>query len=217
MTDIAVYIEGGGDTAGQKAELRQGFDLLLAASKAKASEKRGSLRFICCGGRQQAYEAFLNSIKATINALLVDSESPLPPVPAGRAQDAELRVAHLQKKDGTGGRGQGDAWQFLGIPCERVHLMVQCMETWIVADPDSLESFYKKNFKKDALPTRSNLEEEPKADIYTKLEKATENTQKGKYGKIKHASKLLLLIDPEKVAERCPRFAIFRDWLLEAI
>jgi regulator of sirC expression with transglutaminase-like and TPR domain len=91
------------------------------------------------------------------------------------------------------------------------------METWIVADPDSLESFYKKNFKKDALPTRSNLEEEPKADIYTKLEKATENTQKGKYGKIKHASKLLLLIDPEKVAERCPRFAIFRDWLLEAI
>ena len=95
--------------------------------------------------------------------------------------------------------------------------MVQCMEAWIVADPDTLESFFKQKFKKDSLPKRPNLEDVPKADLYETLKNATKDTQKGEYGKIKHASKLLLVIDPEKVAQRCPRFSIFREWLSESI
>ncbi len=91
------------------------------------------------------------------------------------------------------------------------------MEAWIVADPDTLEEFYQQNFRRTRLPARDNLEEEPKGDILAKLESATEETQKGQYGKIKHASKLLLMIDPEKVAKRCPRFLIFRVWLNESI
>jgi hypothetical protein len=103
------------------------------------------------------------------------------------------------------------------VPPERVHLMVQCMEAWIVADPDTLETFYKQNFKKNCLPTRPNLEDVSKTDLYEKLKNATKDTQKGEYGKIKHASKILLVIDPEKVAKHCPRFSIFRNWLVESI
>ena len=215
-----MYVEGGGDTAGQKAELRQGFDALFATERSKTREKRGSLRFICCGGRQQAYDAFMNSLAvnpATINALLVDSETPMAPVPPNKAEDAKARVAHLHRKDGTAGRGQGDGWQLTHVLPERIHLMVQCMEAWIVADPDALQVFYQQKFKKDSLPRRPDLEEEPKADIYAKLKTATKDTQKGEYGKIKHASKLLLLIDPDKIARRCPRFKIFREWLIESI
>jgi hypothetical protein len=220
VTEIAVYIEGGGNTAEQKAELRQGFDALFASEKSKARGKRGSLKFICCGGRQQAYEAFINSLTVNptaMNALLVDSETPIAPVPANKAEDAKARIAHLQQKDGTAGRGQGDGWELGNVPPERVHLMVQCMEAWIVADPDALEAFYRQNFKRDSLPKRPDLEQEPKADLSEKLKNATKDTQKGEYGKIKHASKLLLAIDPVKVAERCPRFTIFRDWLVESI
>ena len=61
--------------------------------------------------------------------------------------------------------------------------MFQCMESWIVAHPDALESFYEANFRKDKLPKRSNLEEESKADISAKLEKATEETQRENTGK----------------------------------
>jgi hypothetical protein len=226
VTEIAVYVEGGGNGKEEKAELRRGFDALFAQQKSRAGDKRLSLTFICCGGRQEAYEAFQNALQVNrerINALLVDSETPIAPVPKDRAgetdkvKDALLRVTHLKQKEGTAARGQGDGWELSDDLAARVHLMVQCMEAWIVADPDQLESFYKNSFKKNSLPKRSNLEEELKADLYKKLKDATKDTQKKEYGKIKHASKLLAMIDPDKIGKRCPRFNIFRAWLTESI
>ncbi len=226
MTEIAVYVEGGGDRVAFQEELRRGIDALFVKERSIAREKRGSLRFICCGGRDEAYKAFKNALKVNherINALLVDAETPIAPVPkdkAGetdKAQDALLRVVHLRQKEGTEARGQGDGWELSDDLALRVHLMVQCMEAWIVADPDKVEEFYKQKFKKNSLPKRDNLEEEPKADLYEKLKKATKETQKGEYGKIKHASKLLELIDPERIAQHCPRFKIFREWLIETM
>jgi hypothetical protein len=226
VTEIKVYVEGGGNTAEQKAELRRGFDALFAREKSRAGEKRLSLTFVCCGGRQEAYETFKNALNVNrerINALLVDSETGIAQIPkdkAGemdKAKDALIRVAHLRQKQGTVERGQGDGWELSDDLAARVHLMVQCMEAWIVADPDAMGGFYKKDFKKESLPKRENLEDEPKADLYEKLKKATESTAKKEYGKIKHASKLLETIDPEKISERCPRFGIFRSWLIESI
>lgn len=220
MSEIAVYIEGGGNTAGQKAELRQGFDALFAKEKSKAAATSGSLRFIFCGGRREAYETFMNAVAVKpqiVNALLVDSEAPIAPVPADRSQDATQRLRYLRQTQAIGPRGQGDGWQFEDVSPERIHLMVQCMEAWIVADPEALENFYKQDFRRARLPARANLEDEPKADIYAKLEAATKETRKGLYAKIEHAGKLLLLIDPEKVASRCRRFSIFREWLNASI
>jgi len=221
LKDIAVYVEGGGNMAGLKAELRQGFDALFRNEKPKASEKKVGLRFVCCGARDEAYKAFKNALKENserINALLVDSESSIDPVPEDGAKDAGVRVAHLRKKEGIGVRGQGDGWLLSDDIAARVHLMVQRMEAWIVADPDALEGFYKpKFFKKEKLPKRSNLEQESKSDLYAALDKETKGSRKGTYGKITHAGKILVLIDPEKVANRCPRFAIFREWLNESI
>jgi hypothetical protein len=217
---IAVYIEGGGETAAQRAELRRGFDALFQSEKENARGKRGSLRLVCCGSRNEAYSAFMNELAvnpAVVSALLVDSETSTGPVPADRTQDAVLRCDHLKQKQGSGGRGQGDGWPLTGVSPDRVHLMVQCMETWIVADPDALEKFYRQGFKATRLPNRNNLEEEPKTDVQAKLEGATEATQSGTYAKIRHASKLLLIIDPGKIAKRCPRFAIFREWLADSI
>jgi thiamine pyrophosphokinase len=50
-----------------------------------------------------------------------------------------------------------------------------------------------------------------------KLEKATTKTTKGKYAKIKNASKLLALLETTKVRKRYPRFLTFIEWLDDQI
>jgi len=211
VTEIAIYVEGGGDTPEQKAELRRGLDGLLDNVKSKARAKRLSWKLIPSGGRQATYEAFINALHTNpdrINVLLVDSETPIAAVTGDTDQDAEVRVAHLTQRD---------QWDFSEVHSQRVHLMVQCMETWIVADVDALRRFYGQGFATNSLPRRVNLEEEPKVDVYNKLMMATRATQKGEYGKIRHASRLLQNIDPIQVETHCPRFAILMRWLEESI
>lgn len=165
------------------------------------------MRIVCVGARNEAFGAFINAIRTNpnaINVLLVDSETHVATYAGNAPQDATVRVAHLTHRD---------HWNLAEAASERIHLMAQCMESWIVADPGALETFYGKNFVSDSLPSRANLEEEPKPDVYAKLTKATRATQKGTYGKIKHASQLLQRIDPAKVAKRCPRFSLLTSWL----
>ena len=154
MTQIAFYVEGGGDTAHQNAELR------------------------------------------------------VVPETGDPARDAAARVAHLRQRDG---------WDLSAMSAERVHLMVRCMEAWIVADPDALAVYYGQGFSLTVVPARLNLEEGPKPDVNDKLARATRGTQKGEYGKMTHASQLLQRIDPARVAQRCPRFASLTRWLEQTI
>jgi hypothetical protein len=211
VTEIAIYVEGGGTSAQQKAELRQGLDALLEPQKRAAQGKKVRWKLVCCGSRYEAFRAFKNAstqAPGVTTVLLVDSESPFSPVAGTAQQAAQARISHL---------AQRDAWNFDDLVAERVHLMVQCMEAWIVADPQAMEAYYGQGFAPNQLPRRQNLEEEPKLDIYAKLARATEGTQKGAYGKIKHASQLLGRIAPGKVAQRCRHFSVLTEWLNEVI
>ena len=95
--------------------------------------------------------------------------------------------------------------QFAGE--DTINLMVQTMETWIVADPDALSTYYGQNFNGNVLPGRTNLEEVAKREVARVLNQATERTTKGRYHKIRHASDLLKRIDVERVKQRCPHCA----------
>ena len=224
MNEIAIYVEGGGDTAQQKAELRTGLDQLLDAQKKEARAKRLGWKLVPSGGRDSAFAAFANAFKnssdQTLCVLLVDSEDKIPPEESIRDEESDeetsqrlfknskTRENHLSNRDG---------WNFGGAPPDVIHLMVRCMEAWIVADPVALKGYYGNGFHENQLPVRIDLEDEEKLQIYDKLEKATKDTSKGRYAKISHASKLLALIDPNKVATRCPRFATFTSWLSREI
>jgi hypothetical protein len=205
MTSIAIYVEGGGDSRDGKAALRQGFDALLGRQKNAVRIRKMGWKLVLCGGRDTTFEAFqhaTNDGPADIVALLVDAEQPV----ANATPDG--RVAHLASQD---------RWELGGVAAERVHLMTQCMEAWLVADAEMLAAFYGKDFRVGALPKRTVLDDEPKDSLYSALRTASKDTQKGAYGKIKHASELLKRIRPDKVAARCGSFQHFTGWLDAAI
>ncbi len=210
MKSIKIYVEGGGDTVAQQAQIRDGMEELLKIQKELAQEKRIKWKLIPRGGRDQTFEAFNNAFRQaddeTLVVLLVDSEEAISPeVNDDPDRNAKMRKDFLLHRDAS--------WDLKGIPPAQIHLMVQCMEAWIVADPEAVAGFYGQDFHVKDLPVRRDLEEEPKPAVYDKLARATRNCQKGQYGKVKHASKLLALISPAKVAERCPRFKTFTEWL----
>ncbi len=201
MSSIAIYMEGGGDGKDTKAALRQGMDAFLTPLKDNARSNSWRWRVVPCGSRMAAFDGFRNAALRgddAVVALLVDAEGPV---------DGSNR-AHLQSKDG---------WDLKSYSDDVVHLMVQTMEAWIVADPDALVDYYGQNFSKNALPRTRNLETVSKADIASRLEKATRSTQKGTYHKIRHASDLLQRISQQKVQQRCPSCARMFNELGQAI
>ena len=191
MRSFVIYVEGGGHSTGQKRKLRAGFDAFFGELKEMARKRRWGWRLIPCGARQMAYEAFVNARDhakdGEINILLVDSETPV---------TERTTAAHLQARPGEG-------WDLAGVPPDHVHLMVQTMETWVVADPEALARYYGPGFRANALPARPNLEEESKDAVARALDRATRQTQKGLYQKLMHGSELLKRIDAVKVQQRC--------------
>jgi hypothetical protein len=202
---VRIYIEGGGDSTNGKAQLRLGFEALLARQKGQARSKRMGWKLVLCGGRNATADAFLVEDQARtdeIVVLLVDSEDPI------ADQSPNGRVGHLRRRDG---------WPLQDYQADRVHLMTRCMEAWVVSDPEALKGYYGQHFQDSALPKRAVLDDEPKQALDEALHSATKRTQKGEYGKIKHAGDLLQKIDATKVAKRCTSFRQFVNWLERAI
>ena len=203
MSGVAIYMEGGGDSRDAKVAIRQGMNELLQPLKAAATAKALDWRLIPCGGRNEAFRRFRDAVGNGDNAivvLLVDAEGPMPVVGDPRP--------HLQLRDN---------WDMQFADDDTVHLMVQTMETWIIADPDVLSRYYGQNFNRNLLPRRENLEEVPKADVTRILNQATGRTTKGRYHKIRHASELLKQIDVGRVKQRCPHCARLFDKLGQKI
>ena len=158
-------------------------------------------RIVPSGGRSLAFNDFCTAIANGETAmLLVDSEGPV----AAHAQainpvafDPWLHLAHRV----------GDGWaKPVNAGNEHCHLMVQCMETWFIADRDTLSSFFGQGFNLNALPHSANpVEDVEKGDVYAALAAATKNCRtKDPYGKGEHSFKLLSLVDPLKVVAASP-------------
>ncbi len=191
MTCVTIYMEGGGNSTEGKKRLREGMNQFLRELREKARKNRWRWRLVPCGSQRRAYKTFSNARdhagEDEIVILLVDAEAPVTaPTPA----------EHLRTR-------RGDGWDLSGVGDDRIHLMVQTMETWLVADPDALADYYGQDFRASALPSRQDLEAEDKTALANALKRATRQTRKGRYHKIHHAAALLRKIDPAKVCARC--------------
>lgn len=163
-------------------------DTLLGPLKRAAGKKSMRWKLVCCGPRSEAFRTFQNAARredGTIVLLLVDAEGPVV---------AKSPCEYLQACDG---------WDMATVDAGSVHLMVQTMETWIVADADALKRYYGRSFNAGLLPKAEDLESVPKSEVEASLRRATEGTGKGRYHKIRHASSLLQHVHADEVKARC--------------
>lgn len=185
VTEIRIYVEGGGDKSDAKAAIREGFGRFLESLRELARERRIRWSITACGSRNAAFDAFRTALETHPDAfviLLVDSEAPVTRSP----------WTHLKGRDGWDSE----------LPDEHCHLMVQAVEAWLVADPETLAAYYGQGFHRKALPRRPDVEAVPKNELFEKLDRATVDTKKGTYAKIRHCSDLLGLLNCERVRQR---------------
>lgn len=188
-----LFVEGGGEGGALKTECRKGFRLFLE----KAGLRGRMPRIVACGGRQDAYDQFCTANASAGNGgtalLLVDSEARVA-TPADSAKPWE----HVKERKGDGWTQPKDATD------DDLHFMVECMESWFLADKEALESFFGKEFNRGALPANPQVEQVSKGDVLKGLKKASHDTKQGAYGKGAHSFKILACIDPAKVREVAP-------------
>jgi hypothetical protein len=188
---VVVYVEGGGRRQSKKTmdDCRRGFGQLFE----KVVREGHQPKVIPCGGRGSTFHDFRRDVrqgkKEGFRILLVDSEGP---VGANVTSWTYLRTRERWNKP-------------TNVRDDQAHLMVQCMESWFLADRDALNEFYKQGFLVNSLPDCSNVEEIPKRDVEQKLNGATGPTQKGVYHKTRHGFDLLALIDPEELRQKSQR------------
>lgn len=198
---LEIYVEGGGKSNNHRAKLRAAFLEALRDLRAKAAVKKWDLRPIFLGPGPEAFKRFVKDTPAPANShrlLLIDAEGPV-------TSDVPN---HLLSQFG---------WDVSGLDPDDLHLMVQCMEVWFLADIDALKSYFGSKINVSRLPNRKNLEEEPKDDCLAKLKVACQPTPTGTYGKGEHSSDLLKRINWSKVCAHLKHAKRFNDRLVEII
>ena len=186
-----VYVEGGGSGRALKAKCREAFRSFFVA----AGLKDRLPRVVPGGGRQETYDDFCTALNDPRNdafiVLLVDSEGPV--------AEGVGPWTHLRNR-------QDDGWDRPeGATDEQVHLMVQCMESWFLADPESLIEVFGNRFRLRALPRQADIERTAKQDVFAGLESATSDCgQRRGYRKGRDSFEVLAALDPEKVAAASP-------------
>jgi hypothetical protein len=182
LVKIAVYVEGGGRQRKTLDDCRRGFGQLFA----KVVQEGHQPKVIACGDRASTFHDFRSDTrqgKEGFLILLVDSEGPV---------DADnTSWAYLRTHDG---------WtRPSNVHNDQAHLMVQCMESWFLADREALHSYFDQGFLINSLPRRANVEEIAKRNVQRALDHATRRTMKGRYHKTRHGFALLALVNPIKL------------------
>ena len=173
--EIRIYFEG-------NKLLKSGFDVFFSGLRATARGSGSSLELVAArdGPRDYRKAARSHRYPQAWNILLKDSEQPMPERP-------------------------DDLCRRLGIDAQykdQVFWMVELMEAWFLADREALASYYGNGFQRSAIGDTADVERIPKAEVMDRLKRATRETAKREYHKVKHAPFLLEKLDSGRVQAR---------------
>jgi len=190
VTEVRIYCEG-------DKKLRRGFSEFLKEVRDAAGRRRLGFQCIPCGAEPvRDFCIALRSHSEAFNVLLLD-------------QDGHLSFEGLQKRN--------DWRPPREVSEDKVHWMVQVMESWFLADVETLREYYGPEFASDRLPAHPNVEDAPKTDVERGLKEATRRTRKGQYHKTAHAPDLLAKLRPDHVRARAPHCRTLFESLLAVL
>ncbi len=163
---IMIFIEGeggGGKPAARKyndGEFRKSWKLFLQPL-ADLAQQKGIAFFQCIPGRggMSTADTFANPMpkdKGALRILIVDSEAPINEL--GKPWNELKKPPPVWADDGS------------------CYLMVQCLETWLLADVGSLVAYYSKHgrcFNENKMKAWNDLEAMPRKMLQEALEQAT--------------------------------------------
>lgn len=187
LVKVTLYIEGGGVDRENALRFRKAWRSFF-----DAAGLGGRLpKVVRCGSRNETYRQFAAAVRLRkrerVPILLVDSEAS---VASGHSVWRHLK----DRDDWACPAGAGDDSAFL---------MVQFMETWLVADRAALRSYFGKDFRPNAIPSWPRLENVPKSDVMKALKSATAACP-SPYAKGRVSFELLTRTDPSIVERECP-------------
>lgn len=184
-----IYLEGasrGPDSSELKRRCREAFSKLLDRMGFKGRKPR----LFASGGRNSVLDDFSTALRTSRGgyvAMWIDSEEPM--------QNIEAAWKHLAEVTTV------DKWdQPAGAEDDQVLYMTTCMETWIMADRQTLRTHYGQHLNEGALPPTNDLERRTRHDVQDRLVQATQNC-KNAYAKGKRSFEVLEQIKPEALAD----------------
>lgn len=151
-------------------------------------------------GRSQTLDLFATAVThprpGELPLLLVDSEEP---VAAGHTVWQHLKAqANMNRPQGAGD--------------DQAFLMVQVMETWFLADRDSLREYFGAALRAQHLRQWPALEDVSKPTVFTALDQATAGCTR-RYAKGRVSYDLLERLNPALVETACPHAKSLLDRL----
>lgn len=201
VKEIRLFIEG--DKKGHEPEFRKAFRAFFQELY-KQAEQNG-VRFhppFMAGSGREAFKAFKHALKSpddTFVVLLIDSDAPV----------AQSRLQHLK---------QHFRWDDLPKVSEaQCHFMAQMMESWFIADAETLAGYYERGFKRNRIPKSLNVEQVGKDEVLKALSIASEETSKGKYHKTRHAPEILQRLKHDVVRKKAPHCEVLFQTLADVI
>ena len=190
MVKAKIFVEGGSPGEKSNAIFKNSWKTFF-----EAAELSGRMPGVVRGAsRTETFDKFKDALirqkphqkDKEVLLLLVDSEGPVNP---GHSTWQHLKTRPADNWDQPPNAGDDSAY-----------LMVQCMETWFLADHNALRTVFQRNFTENPLREWPNLEEIAKERVYDTLDRATN----GRYEKGDTSFKLLARLDPNTVAAACP-------------
>jgi hypothetical protein len=196
VVTFKLYIEGGGEGPRLDTRFREAWQRFFR----RAGLAGRMPKVVRGGGRSQTLEMFRTALanprRGEVPLLLLDSEGPV-------AQGCSV-WAHLRSLD--------DWAQPAGAGDDQAFLMVQIMETWLLADREALKRYFGAGFRADALKAWPRLESVAKDTVLKALERASAGCAM-RYSKGRVSFDLLGQIDPGLVGSACPHACALLDRL----